>query len=684
MSPCVLYKHNESVVAVVRPHDQPVVRNYYHSFYSSTPNYRTVSESIRLLHVDDDPEFIDLTVEFLDREYEKFDILQATDADAGLETLQTEPIDCVVCDYKLPGMNGIELLETVRGKYPELPFILFTGKGSEAVASRAISAGATDYFRKGRIEDQYELLANRVENAVTATTNRRRVESREREYRTLVDQAPIPMVVVGQDRKITYLNERAVDTLDATDEGELVGLHVEELFPDETVQQITAQLARVLDDRTPIEAQEFRFLDLSGNVRYARGTIVPVTFDDEPAAQVVVSDVTERMKQQRRIQEQRRQIAKLHDVGVDLAYCEHASEVYELMVETAEVILELDLCVVDSVSDGQLTVEATSSELTEYEDASLEEGGIAAKAYQTGESFLIADTTDHPDADPVGEFGSTITVPLGDFGVFQAAAYETAVFDEFDLELVEILAGHVREALTRLEQEQQLLEQRDRLQRENERLDEFASIISHDLRNPLNVAQLRLDLAMNESDSEHLAAVTRAVDRMETLTDELLTLARQGDEVTETEPVELASVTTQCWANVETDPATCATETDAVIRADKSRIQQLLENLMRNAVEHGSTGNRPGADGSTDQDDGLTITVGRFDGGFYVADDGVGMSEEVRKRAFESGFSTSDNGTGFGLAIVARVAEAHGWTVTATDSDSGGARFEFTGVDFVS
>jgi len=81
------------------------------------------------------------------------------------------------------------------------------------------------------------------------------------------------------------------------------------------------------------------------------------------------------------------------------------------------------------------------------------------------------------------------------------------------------------------------------LERRNERLDEFASIVSHDLRNPLNVAAGRLELAREEHDSDHLEAVARAHDRMATLIDDLLTLAREGVDVESLEPVDLAAVT---------------------------------------------------------------------------------------------------------------------------------------------
>ncbi|GAB6878503.1 hypothetical protein JCM17823_07770 [Halorubrum gandharaense] len=122
--------------------------------------------TIRVLHVDDEPDFAEMAAASLEREDERFVVDTATSAGSGLDRLNETDFDCVVSDYDMPGENGIEFLKAVRDNVPDLPFILFTGKGSEEVASEAISAGVTDYLQKGTGTDQYTVLANRVTNAV--------------------------------------------------------------------------------------------------------------------------------------------------------------------------------------------------------------------------------------------------------------------------------------------------------------------------------------------------------------------------------------------------------------------------------------------------------------------------------------------------------------------------------------
>ena len=221
-----------------------------------------------------------------------------------------------------------------------------------------------------------------------------------------------------------------------------------------------------------------------------------------------------------------------------------------------------------------------------------------------------------------------------------------------------------------------------RIERENERLDEFAEVVSHDLRNPLNVLSGFTQLARDTGDLSHLERCDRPLKDMEQLIDDVLTLARQGRTVGESKRVGLADVACEACGNIDDQALSLDVETSATIRADPGRLKQLFENPFRNAVEHGSTSSRADPDPTADHDGPpVTITVGEREDGFYVADGGPGIPPDERGRVFESGYTTSGSGTGFGLAIVAGIAEAHGWDVAADAGETGGARFTLTDVD---
>ena len=197
-------------------------------------------------------------------------------------------------------------------------------------------------------------------------------------------------------------------------------------------------------------------------------------------------------------------------------------------------------------------------------------------------------------------------------------------------------------------------------------------MISHDLRNPLSVADGYLEMEREHSDSENLKTVGYALDRIRTLIDEMLSLARQGQDVTETKPVSLEEVAWSSWTSVEKHTATLEVNTNVRVNADEIRLGQVFENLFRNAIEHGG--------------ESVTITVGLLDtkAGFYVENDGKPIPDEKKEKIFETGYTTNTQGTGFGLAIIQRIVTAHGWQIRATDAESGGARFEITGVEFSS
>lgn len=209
-------------------------------------------------------------------------------------------------------------------------------------------------------------------------------------------------------------------------------------------------------------------------------------------------------------------------------------------------------------------------------------------------------------------------------------------------------------------------EAREKIRRERDRLDKFASILSHDIRNPLNVAQGRLDFI--EEESNHVEVAQRSLDRIERLVEDILILAREGEDIGETKPVDLGAIAEQCWSTVDTESASLHIDSLPRAEADRNRLLQVFENLYRNAIEHGG--------------DNVTIHVGPTESGFYIEDTGPGIEEDKRTEIFQGGYTTNRDGTGFGLAIVKRIVNAHGWEIRVIDSVDGGARFEITGVDF--
>jgi len=468
----------------------------------------THTSDIHILHVDDEPDFARMVTDNLTAERDRFTVKWTTDPAEVAAIVADRPIDCVISDYMMPEMTGLDVFEEVREVDPDIPFILFTDTGSESVASEAISAGVSDYVIKRRVKEQYALLATKVATHV----DRRRAEaaatSTEQQLHELAENTNDVLWIFSADwTELEYINSR-----------------YETMF------------ARSVES---LRANPESFLQ--------------ATHPDD------VDDLTRAMQR----------------------------------------------CSAGHTQDIEYRIQAGDDDWTWVES----------------------------HAEPIIEDDAVVRI-----------------------------AGFTHDITERKRRELEL-------RAKNERLERFASIVSHDLRNPLSVADGYLEMARNEADSDHLETVANALDRMETLISDILVLAREGQEVTEMNSVVLDNIVQSSWSNIDQQDATLQAETNVRIEADKIRLGQVFENLFRNAIEHG------GSD--------VTLTVGVLDDatGFYVENDGEPIPADKQDQIFETGFTTNKQGTGFGLAIIERIVTAHGWEIRATDGTDGGARFEITGVE---
>ena len=466
----------------------------------------TVPDPVTVVAVDDDPAMVDLTATFLEREEGGFEVVTETDADSVLDHVEAGTPDAVVSDYDMPGMDGLELLERVRALDEEVPFILFTGKGSEEIASEAISKGVTDYIQKQRDSSQYSVLANRLSNAVEAARARRAVEESEEWFSTVVENASDVLCIVDENARFTYLSSSAERVL-GYEPDHLIGEYIFDYAHPDDRQHAMEQFFSAVEDPSVEPTVEFRFKDPEGEWPWleSRGRNL---LDDDAVSGFVVN----------------------------------------------------------------------SRDITELKQRETE------------------------------------------------------------------------------------------LRQQNEQLKEMRRTVSHDLRNPLNVAVGSVDLYRETRDESHLDKVKAALRRIDTLIDQIMELSNHEVDLSETEPVPLDTIVGKAWDMLETGDATLRVEATKRVEADPGRLQQLFENLVRNSVEHGP--------------DDVTVTVDVTDQGISYEDDGPGIPADKRELVFESGYTTEEDKTGFGLAIVNQIALAHGWEIELAPDAAEGVRFELRDVTF--
>ncbi|PSQ09007.1 hypothetical protein BRC93_13905 [Halobacteriales archaeon QS_5_70_15] len=650
-------------------------------------------------------ELVDASLDALD------DVFCVFDADGGLVRWNDPVVEATgYTDEELAGESLLEFLapadrervdsvarELRRSGRTRMEADVLTSDGERVPYEFTVASLA------GRAEDEAE--AGFVVVGRDVTDRRRRLRELER-YESIVEASGDPVYVLDADGRYTYVNDALIEMV-GHDEATLLGSHVSVVMAPEDIARTEDVIRSLLSSGDDRETVEMPIITAEGERISCEAHITVLPSEEGFRGTVgVVRDVSERIEHVRKLE-------ALQERTRELMHTRTRAETGRIAVDTAEEVLGVPLCglsLLDEEGHEDALVPVarvdrireTFEERPPYRRGSgAETDRVVWEVFEAGEPVAIEDTREHGDLADETPARSALLHPLADHGVLVVSSTEPAAFDGTDRVLVEILATALTAALDRVERETLLRERESQLERQNERLGEFASVVSHDLRNPLNVAMGSLDLARDARDSPELEAVANAHDRMEGLIADLLGLAREGEAAAETGPVPLGEAAERCWRNVRADDATLQVETDRVVLADETLLKQILENLVGNAVEHGSTGNRAEPDdavehGSTSprsqsddsvehvrtDDGGVTVTVGDLEDGFYVEDDGPGIPEAERERVFEMGYSTSDDGTGFGLKIVANAARRQGWEVDDTEGTDGGVRFEVTGVEF--
>jgi PAS domain S-box-containing protein len=630
-----------------------------------------------------------------------FEVVTAADVAVACDRLEADGADCVVVECANRSQWAARALREIRAVAPDVPCVLFCPETRVPAELVSLDVSAvvpwTDDAPAG--DDAVTALVREVSEAVDeyrAATARQRKRAR---LSTFVTESTDVLSVVDRDGRFTYVSP-AVTRLLGHDPADLVGTDSADYVHPDDRERAMADLERLFDSPDGELSDELR-------LRHADGSWVWVenrgrNLVDDPSVEGLViysRDISARKRRERRL----RQYQSIVESMSDVAYTVDESLTITYANDRALAYAELPREAVV----GQSLRELSAAMLVEEEQ--VDRFVAALERVIAGES-----DTEQLELD--------IDLPGG--VVFAGIRITPLRPHSEGSEANDARAGAVvisRDITERIEYERTL-------ERQNERLDTFSSVVSHDLRGPLSVASGSLELARMacrdedlDAVEERLAAVGQAHTRMERLIDDLLTVARQGTRVERLAAVDLDAIARASWAFVDSGTTTLDVDTGLVVRADEARLRQLFENLLRNSVEHGSTTHRSQArvdrahHGSTNPQsrtgeaaahevaaDGEDVAGAQRDGqsaessvhirvgaladgaGFFIEDDGPGIPADVRETVFEGGYSTKSDGTGFGLMIVREIADAHDWDVTATTGSGGGARFEVRNVQVAS
>lgn len=144
--------------------------------------------TVNVLHVDDDGALLDIAATFLERADARIRVTTETDPTAVPRRVREESFDCVVSDYNMPEMDGLDLLRRLQRTHPDLPFVLFTGTDDASVGVEALDVGATDFCRKQVGTDHYRILAARIVDTVERQRRYERLTAELEALRERVDE----------------------------------------------------------------------------------------------------------------------------------------------------------------------------------------------------------------------------------------------------------------------------------------------------------------------------------------------------------------------------------------------------------------------------------------------------------------------------------------------------------------
>ena len=359
----------------------------------------------------------------------------------------------------------------------------------------------------------------------------------------------------------------------------------------------------------------------------------------------------------------------LHDVSREMIRADTKRGVARLAVNAVDELFDLPITtcwLYDQASDTlQPLAETATARDVVGETPAFERGeSLLWECFETGRIRTLEDRSDGAGYDPSSPLQSEIYLPLGSQGVLVAASTEPRSFENVDTDGFQLLGDLIRDAFIDIEQRETVFQRGEALQQQNERLEEFAHVVAHDLRNPLAGAVGFLEIARETRDDRHFDRIRESHDRMQQLIEDLLDIAKGSRQAATPRELFLDRIVEEAWAHAGSRDATLSIPEDlGRIYADETRLLQLFGNLFRNCVEHA------GKD--------VSVTAGLLDDGegFYVEDDGPGLPDGAREDIRLLGETVSTNGTGIGLASVTDVVNAHGWELAVPETD-GGARFE--------
>jgi PAS domain S-box-containing protein len=620
----------------------------------------TGEKPLKILHVDDEENQLEFTKLFLEQIDQDVIIDSVSTPEEALEKQKNENYDCVVSDYKMLTMNGIELAQKVREK-SNIPFILYTGQGSEEVAELAFTAGIDDYLRKETEPTHYQILAKRIRN----TVEKHRTDEL---YRKVVEESRDAIIILV-DSKIAFMNNAACRLIGIEADDEWVGKNIHDLFMDEENKLFPPKLGKDVS-----YIVELNYRTLKGVMKTAEVSISPINYKGEEASLCFLRDITKRKRNEERLE-------ALYQQAIKLGSSKTVNDVVETSLDIMETLFEYQIITFHLVEGIYLKTLGTRGAPTLKLSSPINGPGITAKAAREAQSILIPDMSKcNSFVKGTTQAKSVLAVPATlNKDTAAVLNIESSVVDDFtedDRKLIETLAYHVAFAIDRI-RSRELLEMEEK---ENKMMLNYALGV---LDNAEKVSTLvRGDLQKSILGILNASGILRV--RPEMLPKALDTIDDQAGKAHNISEVIREtirkSVTSEDFIEVNQSIRAILEKSHfpknirinsqyeeglVIVAIQDDQFTRIIQNLINNAVEAMPRG------GSLT----VKLTARRDHAYIDVIDSGYGIPKNQVDNIFKPFNSTKPGHSGLGLAFCKNAVESLGGSLTLKSTSEKGTTF---------
>ncbi|MBZ6493733.1 PAS domain-containing sensor histidine kinase [Natrinema longum] len=507
-------------------------------------------------------------------------------------------------------------------------------------------------------------------------TERKAQETTLAQHAAVVEAVHDAVVTLDRNREIVTVNG-ATETILGADRTELVGEHVETLtelagIDGESAVDIGRAITDVDVGNADRSQLEVAYVGPEGDARMAEFRFVPIE-DNTATVAAVIRDITDRY-------EYDRVVTSLHEITRWLLESDDPEEICAIAVHAGSDLLDLPISGVWLLEEERGYLEPVAGTAGAHDEFGglprFNPGeGLVWDVFEAGEVQLFDDlgTIDNL-YNPDTPLESEIIAPIGTHGILMTGSLDPYRFDETDIDLISTLVENTRAALDRADREQVLRDRTAELERQTDRLEAIADVLSSDLKDQLETVADALEAETTDEWEFPLAedTVETTLDRAERLVDDIREFARNASAVGTRTRLDLEAAIEDAISDSQLETDAVVVDGSATLRADPDRFGHLIETAFDSATAR--------AEGDVTIRIGL---VGFDDGGsrgFFLLDDATEIPPTAHDRVLDP---TADDETaidGLGLALVRAIAKAHDWECSVTNGDNGGTRIEIRDV----